>query len=1160
MQANRAQLRPSTIPGPRFDMRLLRFPLSFAMLFCAAVLSASAQSFSPVASGPLGDVTTRDGDSAFDVFYFAAPDFAGEPVMTRFEARIASDTSAIAASIPAGRRGSVRWSATITPKRSGVFPLSLRATGAAVLKIDGVPVISRPASDTGINSRSTGSAELLAGRPYEFVVEFPGTDAQGQIALEWAQPAAAGVQGSADKNVRAPASAAAETTAGPRPGERIGEPARLENAAYALDSQADGTLVVTQKSTGARAEFAPEFIVVFQPRGREAKLDRYGGKYLDDGPVGNTSYRVVAWEKETDFLAAAKPRARLRASRVTREGGALRWAFPAQPGYTLSATVTAPADGTEPALAFRLDATAPGQVSVGYAGAPATGLGKADWIWQPLVWQEKRFPNRSYLTLEYQCPIGFAMTGLGGDTIAVGADARELPFRMPTAADSRFGILVRNAAGLAQPMLFAPVLGGAGSSVEPGASRAFMLRLVARRGAWFENYRHLATSLYGFRDVRENVLCSLNTTLENLADFVLNDRFCYWYPKYKTWGYQNDAGPDAGRQQSAADALSLALVLDRAEMLRRRAIPTVEYMLSRKTNQAKLTDPKIMGTAFRYPVDLVAAWRLTGGRAMPIREKITPGLAGKKPAAAAASSWAASNRALLNHLAAYRLTGDKAFLDAAREAADRYIAARIDRPVESFRGAPSSFWPDIAPSYDHLYELYGATGDPRYLRAAAAAMREITAFAYLAPVPDTDFVANPGGIYNGQPVPEETVPAWVVSANGLAAECAATSHSHRGIFMSAYFAGYMTRLGFDAREPFFTDIARNAVVGRYANYPSYAYRNGYTTLHQKPDFPLRTFEEIKKFTSAHYNHPLPMAAFLVDYIVADTYARSAGQIDFPSEYTYSGAYFRNKTYGNRPGKFLGDDGVFLWMPKGLVSVDSIQLNYLSARGNGKLYLAFSNQSARPVSAAIAVNPDRAAVAGAHRARVWHFPDLAHTGHDFAAQRSAGIPARDSCASRDIADRNVRAPSAAVAPEMLTVTDGRAAIEVAPKGLTCVVIDDVAARTEIQDAMLDPRSPPLPAGATVTAKTPFGPATATALRFGRGLTTVHVWLEAAPPAVGKAVLRYQSDDGKTAQLECSEFPFEFTVPVSDAAKDFRCTIEAVTPKGPKTSPELRIRLQ
>src|SRR5205823_4125733 len=116
------------------------------------------------------------------------------------------------------------------------------------------------------------------------------------------------------------------------------------------------------------------------------------------------------------------------------------------------------------------------------------------------------------------------------------------------------------------------------------------------------------------------------------------------------------------------------------------------------------------------------------------------------------------------------------------------------------------------------------------------------------------------------------------------------------------------------------------------------------------DYPLRSFEEIKKFTSAHYNHPLPMCAFLVDYLVSETWCRSQKQIVFPSDYTNTGAYFRNKVYGARPGRFYDETGVNLWLPRGLLKSDSIQLNYLAGYGNGKLYLALANQSKQPVTA------------------------------------------------------------------------------------------------------------------------------------------------------------------------------------------------------------------
>lgn len=1085
--------------------------IALAAFVCLSprVFAAAQPAFTPVANGPVGAVTTRDGDSGFDVSYHGAPRLRGAPTMTRFEARIDVSTHALANSIPNGRRGSAQWSATVTPNRSGRHPISLRATGAATIKIDGKPVIRRAASETNLNTRSTSAVDLQQAKPYEFVVEFPNTDNAGQIILEWAAPDILVA------NNTAPGSAV-ETTAGARQGETIGPEAHIENANYALSSQPDGTLAITEKQSGARVVFSPEFLVVFQPRGQETKLDNRSAKYTDSGPVRGINYLVTTWEKETDFFTAATPRARLRPIKIERDGDNLRWIFPAQPNYTLTATLALPPDGTEPTLAFQLDAAAPGQISIGYAGAPSATLAKADWIWQPLVWQDKRFPNRSYLTREFQCTIPFVMAGIDGNAIGVGADASEIRFRMPTRADSRFGVLVRNAGGRVQPMLFAPVLGGPESRVEAGSSYAFTLRLVARRGAWFDTYKHLASTLCGFRDIRENTLCSLNTTLENLTDFFLNDKYSYWYPKYKTWGYQNDAGPDVGRQQSAADPLSLALVLDRADILLRRALPTLEYMLSRKANQGPFSDPAMLGDGFRYPVDLVAAHHLTLKRNPVIPNKILPKLS---PPKIVATNYGTSNRALLNNLAAYRLTGNKARLMEACAAADLYIGTRITRPATTFTGIFSSFWPDVAPSYDLLYELYNETGDNRYLQAATEAMRAMTAFIYMEPIPDAPFTANPGGVYNNQPVPEETVPSWVVSANGLAAECAATAHSHRGIFMSAYYAGYMNRLARDTGETFFTDIARNAVVGRYANYPSYAYRNGYTTLHQKPDYPLRRFEEIKKFTSAHYNHPLPMAAFLVDYLVTDVYARSDAQIDFPSEYTYSGAYFRNKVYGNRPGKFYDENNTWLWLPPKLVSTESIQLNHIAARGNGKLYLAFANQSSQPVKTTIAIDPTRARMDGKRSARVWI--------------------------------NNKPAPA-------IELTDGRATIEVFPKGITCLAINDVAVQTEIQDAMLDPRTPSLPKNSTATVAIPFGRATATALRLGRDLTTVHIWIQNNDTHLQKATLRW-TVAGQTSEKECDSFPFEFTIPVPDDAPDFTCIIEATTPEGAQRSPEIRLQL-
>jgi hypothetical protein len=1098
--------------GGRSKFRLLSaaLPLIFALSAGAATTH-----FTPLTSGEWGDVNARDGDRAFNVEYFHGLDLRGPAFAARLEPFVGSEPDTL--SLTHGEAYSARWSATVTPARSGMFPVALRSTGAAVLKVDGRVVLTRPKRAGKFDQRTTGSVEMQRGKPYEFVVEFRNPAGTDRVALEWAAPKA-----TETSSARAPVSQ--EIVVAPPAGTAIGADASLENGAYRTESRPDGTLIIVEKSTGAQASFAPEFAVVFQPPGHESKMDPKGAKYEDNGPVGNTNYLVPTWNKEPDFLLAAHPRARLRASAVSLRGDRIEWKFPAQAAYVLSAEVTLPADGTEPALTFHFRTTAAGQVSVGYVGAPVIPRADAEWIWQPLVWQDLRFPNRSYLTKEFECPIPFTLAGRGGDAIGVGADTREMPFRMPTNENSRFGVLVRNAAGEAQPMLFAPVLGGPESKMAANTSYDFTLRLIVRRGAWFNAYKHLARDLYHFRDYRENALCSLNTTIENMTDFVLNDRYCYWFPRYKTWGYQNDGGPGAGRQQSAADAVSLALVFDRAEFLNRRARPTLEYMLSRNTVSTNFNRPGFMGGHVNNASDLVAAYRLTGGRTTVIRDLFAPRTdgadTGKRPPPPHRNAIFAARNDLTNELVAYRLTGASAALQRARAAANRYIALRLARPAENYRDLGSSFWTEMAPAYDLLYELYDATRDPRYLQAAAAAMRQFTAYVYLVPVvPDGNFVANPGGRYHGQPVPEEIVPAWRVAANGLASECAGTAHSHRGVFMASY-AAWMARLGYDAHEDFFRDIARNAVVGRYANYPSYAYRNGYTTLYQQPDYPLRSFEEIKKFTSAHYNHPLPMTAFLVDYLVSEIYARSEGQIMFPSDYTNTGAYFRNQVYGARPGKFYGDGNVFLWLPKRLVSLDSIQVNYAAARGNGRLYLALSNQSSRPVTTTLTIDAARVSLAGCHHARVW----------------------RDNQPAEDT-----------------TVTDGQGTVELSPKGLTCLAIDYAVVHTEIQAAMQDPACPPLPAGSSQTVHAVFGEVTATALRFGRGLTSVHVWLRAGPKQVHRAVFQYETK-GRAVKHAVTEFPFEITVPVADSRTEFSCRVMADTTHNPAAAAELTVRLK
>src|SRR5690606_37792831 len=114
-----------------------------------------------------------------------------------------------------------------------------------------------------------------------------------------------------------------------------------------------------------------------------------------------------------------------------------------------------------PALTFHFVAKQSGTYSIGYAGAPAVESSDVSEIWQPLVWQGKRVPQKSYLRLSYRSPLPAPMVCRDDTTVSLVASPEELPFEpLPVMGNSRFGIAIRNEQGLAQPLIFAPVIGG----------------------------------------------------------------------------------------------------------------------------------------------------------------------------------------------------------------------------------------------------------------------------------------------------------------------------------------------------------------------------------------------------------------------------------------------------------------------------------------------------------------------------------------------------------------------------------------------------------------------------------------------------------------------------------------------------------------------------
>ncbi|HEY0947272.1 MAG TPA: hypothetical protein VGD81_18455 [Opitutaceae bacterium] len=929
--------------------------------------------------------------------------------------------------------------------------------------------------------------------------------------------------------------------------------APLKNARYSVELAPDGALQVSAQDAGTWT-FRPEFTVLvarenpklamrpagipkvpynvptWQTRGAagEAALkavkrsNAQGGDGFDDRILeGDTKARTA------DLFAAA-PAVTLTATGSEQTGGAIRYTFPDNADFSLSATVTLPSGvAAEPVLAFTLTPKTDAYYSVGYTGAPVTKPAEAAELWQPFIWQEKRFPAQSFLTPAFECSLPATFVRQGEVTMGVVVDAAEFPFEpLPLLDNSRFGVALRAPAGEARPMVFAPVLGGAESKRAAGAAFSFKLRLYAGRGDITVAYEDAARRLYAFKDYRRNAIVSLNETLDNIIDYGMS-RYSWFIDELKGCAYSTDV-PGAVKNVSALNPLNMALVADDETIFQKRAYPIIEFLLSREKflfsldPKQKIQSPSRALKGPSAPIsELAALYGITDG-ASPVCRAQAEQLLGKKRTlnlddVSPGDTWQ-------NNLQLYRATGEARFLEKARAGADAYLAGRIAQGAADFNEPGLFFWTAFAPKWIDLLELFEATQDRRYLEAARLGARRFAMFTWVAPqIPDTEVTVNPGGnapVYwylkskGHQPMhaPEERVPAWRLSEIGLTPESSGTMSGHRAIFMANH-APWMLRIAALTGDPLLHDVARSAVVGRYRNFPGYHINTARTTIYEQADYPLRPHEELS-VNSFHYNHIWPHASILLDYLVTDAFARSGGAIDFPSRFIEGYAYLQSKFYGDRPGRFYGHDDAALWMPQRLLKIGSVELNYLAARGDGRLYLAFTNQSPETVTTDVVFNAEvlPAAAKGRYAVKV-------------------------------IADGKAAADA--------TLRDGRFSVTVAPMGLTAVVVEGLQVTPKFQQKLLAAAAEQ--AWAKDYAQIPWGNARGMILNFGPAAKTAYVYVQADDAKFKEVTLRYTI--GKKQQsVTDAEYPFEFTVPLPPEATEFTYQLTGLTVDGRRPGSE------
>lgn len=702
--------------------------------------------------------------------------------------------------------------------------------------------------------------------------------------------------------------------------------------------------------------------------------------------IGNKTYDAGYSDENNPWVAAATLQLAARNARIVDANTVELTLSDDDAKFRATLLWSAGTGGNDFAVTANITPATGGYYSIAFA--PFSMLAGQDVSFHllPPLYQFKRAPRSPNLILSSITPHPLVFVQAYGDiTLGVTGAPVDLPFEWPNSVNSRYGFALLNSAGGIQPTAFQPVLGLTSSYWGAGAPQTLHWHVVAQAQPWTEALAYAAESIFQVTDYRHPVETSLTDSALNMIDLMM-DPAGGWNSHLK--GFWNIEGPGIVTQAAPLAILSAAVLTENENLYAQRALPSLEYLLTRPIAHFALEVPttypayvknddiRITTPNHYYKANVWQGFdALTDNQNPWFAPLVERAARGRIP-----QPWLPRFAELL---ALYRQSPSEDLLTEILAEANTWVQRALLSPKKGEMGVTRFYNHTFIPVWWDLISLYDITADKRWIEAAeiggmltVAGQRSqpspINKEELITIHPNDRFVGNQALWWRGaEPyrrgyprkpgdVTEHTVPAWIVSPVGLGLEQPSTffntgqtdSEGFQNITMSSW-APALLRLYAHTGRTVFRDFARDTVIGRFGNYPGY-YLRGFTDLVQSSGYPYAGPD----VTSIYYHHIPPHLAFTLDWLFAEAELRSNQAIRFPWVQQAGYAWFNNRIFGLSGGEVFGHDQARPLLPKG-INVPDKGLNWIAARTPGFLWIILMNDAPAPRPAHI--NLDTAAL-------------------------------------------------------------------------------------------------------------------------------------------------------------------------------------------------------